>query len=111
MPPSDSMILVIGPRLECHSGIFLVIQTHLSRCFYLAVDFLGLRRSGFSSQVINQGQDFVEQVSRHGNLGQLERNVPPVTDNLRAENPLGRSRKVGDDKSDAGIKFLLTTSR
>ena len=54
------MILVIGPRLECHSVIFLVIQTHLSRCFYLAVDFLGLRRSGSSSQIIKQAQDFPE---------------------------------------------------
>ncbi len=27
------MILVIGPRLECHSVIFLAIQTHFSRRF------------------------------------------------------------------------------
>ena len=30
MQPSDGMILVIGPRLEGHSVIFLAIQTHLS---------------------------------------------------------------------------------
>ena len=32
------MILVIGPRLEGHSVIFLAIQTHLSCRFLLAVD-------------------------------------------------------------------------
>ena len=31
----------------------------------LAVDSLGLRRSGSSSQIINQAQDFPEQVPRH----------------------------------------------
>ena len=46
MQPSDGMILVIGPRLEGHSVIFLAIQTHLSCRFLLAVDSLGLRRSG-----------------------------------------------------------------
>ena len=39
MQPSDGMILVIGPRLEGHSVIFLAIQTHLSCRFLLAVDF------------------------------------------------------------------------
>ena len=58
MQPSDGMILVIGPRLEGHSVIFLAIQTHLSCRFLLAVDSLGLRRSGSSSQIINQAQDF-----------------------------------------------------
>ena len=53
MQPSDGMILVIGPRLEGHSVIFLAIQTHLSCRFLLAVDSLGLRRSGSSSQFIN----------------------------------------------------------
>ena len=38
MQPSDGMILVIGPRLEGHSVIFLAIQTHLSCRFLLAVD-------------------------------------------------------------------------
>ncbi len=60
LQPSDGMILVIGPRLEGHSVIFLAIQTHLSCRFLLAVDFLGLRRSGSSSQIINQAQDFPE---------------------------------------------------
>ena len=41
MQPSDGMILVIGPRLEGHSVIFLAIQTHLSCRFLLAVDSLG----------------------------------------------------------------------
>ena len=45
MQPSDGMILVIGPRLEGHSVIFLAIQTHLSCRFLLAVDSLGLRRN------------------------------------------------------------------
>ena len=39
MQPSDGMILVIGPRLESHSVIFLAIQTHPSCRFLLAVDF------------------------------------------------------------------------
>jgi len=76
------MILVIGPRLEGHSVIFLVIQTHLSCRFLLAVDSLGLRRSGSWSQIINQAQDFPEQFPRHGNLRQLERDVAAMSDNL-----------------------------
>ena len=48
-----------GPRLEGHS-IFLAIQTHLSCRFLLAVDSIGLRRSGSSSQIINQA-DFPER--------------------------------------------------
>lgn len=51
---SDGMILVIGPRLEGHSVTFLAIRTHLSHRLHLAVDFLGLRRIGSSSQIINQ---------------------------------------------------------
>ena len=47
----------------------------LRRRFYLAVDFLGLRRSGSWSQIVDQAQDFLEQVPRHGNLGQLERDI------------------------------------
>ncbi len=80
--PSDRLILVIWPCLEAHSANFLVIQTHLFRHFHLAVDFLGLGRSGSSSQIINQAQDFLEQASRHRYLGQLERDVEPVTDDL-----------------------------
>ncbi len=61
---------------------FYVIQTHLSCRFHLAVDFLGLRWSGSWSQIIDQAQYFSEQVPRHRHLGQLERDVPPVTDDL-----------------------------
>jgi len=50
----------VFPCPEAYSASFLVIQTHLIRCFYLAADFLGLRRSGFSSQVINPAQDLPE---------------------------------------------------
>ena len=55
MQPSDGMILVIGPRLEGHSVIFLAIQTHLSCRFLLAVDSLGLRRSGCASHLSHPG--------------------------------------------------------
>ena len=76
------MILVIGTRLEGHSVIFLVIQTHLSCRFLLAVDSLGLRRSGSWSQIINQAQDFPEQFPRHRHLGQLERDIPAMAANF-----------------------------
>ena len=69
------MILVIGPRLEGHSVIFLTIQTRLSCRLLLAVDFPGLRRNGSWSQIINQAQDFPEQFPRHRRLGQLERDL------------------------------------
>ncbi len=83
-PPlaSDGLILVIWRSSEAHSDNFVVIHTHPSRRFYLAVKFLGLRRNGSSSQIINQAQDFSEQFPRHRDLGQLERDVPPVTDDL-----------------------------
>ena len=42
MQPSDGMILVIGPRLEGHSVIFLAIQTHLSCRFCPSSKHLGL---------------------------------------------------------------------
>ncbi len=45
---------------EGHLSIFSVIQTHPSCRVLLAVDFLGLRRSGSWSQIINQAQDFPE---------------------------------------------------
>ena len=67
MQPSDGMILVIGPRLEGHSVIFLAIQTHLSCRFLLAVDSLGLRRSGSSSQIINQAHKL--RIFRNRSLG------------------------------------------
>ena len=79
---SDGLILVIWRSSEAHSDNFVVIHTHPSRRFYLAVKFLGLRRNGSSSQIINQAQDFSEQFPRHRYLGQLERDVPPVTDDL-----------------------------
>ena len=85
MQPSDGLNLEIGPRLEAHSANFVVIQTHPSRRFHLAVDSLGLRRSGSSPQIIDQAQDFPEQFPRHGNLGQLERDVPAMADDLGAD--------------------------
>ncbi len=51
---------------------------HLPRHFHLAVDSLGLRRGASWSQIIDQPQNFPEQVPRHRHLGQLERDVPPV---------------------------------
>jgi hypothetical protein len=36
-------------------------------------------------QIIDQAQDFPKQVPRHGNLGQLERDVPAMADHLRAD--------------------------
>ena len=41
IPPSDGLILVSGLRLETHSANYVVIQTHPSRRFYVAVKFLG----------------------------------------------------------------------
>ena len=85
MQRSDGPDLMIWPWLEAHLTNFVVIRTHLSCHFHHVVDFLGLRRNGFSSQVINQGQDLQEQVSRHRNLGQLERGVPTVTERFRKD--------------------------
>ena len=79
---SDSLILMILPCSGTVSAKFVGIQTHLSHRFCLTVDFPGLRRNGSSSQVINQGQDFLEQLPRHRNLGQLEGDVPAMTDDL-----------------------------
>ncbi len=86
------MILVIGPRLVGHSVIFLAIQTHLSCRFLLAVNYLGLRRRGSSSQFIDPPQDFPKQVPGHGDFpkqvpghgdfGQLERDVPAMAANF-----------------------------
>ncbi len=64
------MIFVTGPRLEGHSVIFLAIQTHLSCRFLLAVDSLGLRRSGSLSQFIDPPQDVPKRVREHGDFGQ-----------------------------------------
>ncbi len=80
--PSDGMILVIGPRLEGQSVIFLAIQTHLACRFLLAIDSLGLRRNGSSSQFIDPPQDFPKRVPGHGDFGQLERDVATVADDF-----------------------------
>jgi hypothetical protein len=82
LQPSGGMILVFGSCLECHSAIFLSIQAYLSRTFLLAVCSLDLRRSGSSSQFINQTQDYQKQAPRHRHLGQLERDVPAIADNF-----------------------------
>ena len=79
------MILGIGPSPEGHLTRYSAIQTHLSRLFHLAVDIPGLRRNGSSSQIIDQAQDFPEQFLRHGDLGQLERDVPAMADDLGAD--------------------------
>jgi hypothetical protein len=86
--PFDGLILEIGPRLEGCLSRFSAIQTHSSCRFLLAVDSLGLRWSGSSSQFIDPPQDFPKQVPGHGNFGQLERDgagplvatyLPPFT--------------------------------
>ncbi len=61
------------------------------------MDFLGLRRNGSSPQIINQAQDSPEQASRHGNLGQLERDVPPMSEDLGSnlDQLLANSASVG----------------
>ncbi len=82
--PSDSLILVSWRCPESYFPIFSAIQAYLSRTFHLAGDSLGLRRNGPSSEIINQTQDFLEQFPRHRHLGQLKRDVLPVTDPLRA---------------------------
>ncbi len=66
--------------MEAHSANFVVIQTHLSHRFYLAVDLPGLSRSGSQSQIINQAQDFPEQLPRHRNLRQLESDIVTMAD-------------------------------
>jgi len=71
--------------LEGHFPRFTAIQTHLSHRFYLAVDFLGLRRNGSSSWIINQAQDFLEYASRLGNLGQLESDIATMADDLGSD--------------------------
>ncbi len=75
----------IGPRLEGHLRRFSAIQTHPSYRVLLAVDSLGLRRGGSSPQIIDQAQDFPEQFLRHGDLGQLERDVPAMADYFGAD--------------------------
>ena len=43
---SGSLILLGWPCLDGHFLIIPVIQSHLSHCFYVTVDSLGLRRNG-----------------------------------------------------------------
>ena len=86
MQPSDGMILVIGPRLEGHSVMFLAIQSTSPVAFSSpsipsAYAGAGLRRR--SSPV--QAQDFPEHVPRHRHLSQLERNVAAMSDNLGSD--------------------------
>ena len=76
------MFLEIGPRVEGYLANFLAVQTHPSYCFLLAVDFLGLRRSGFSTQHIDPPQDFPKHVPGHGYFRHLDRDVATMTDNL-----------------------------
>ncbi len=79
------MILVIGPRLEGHSVIFLATQTRPSCRFLIAVDSLVLRRNGSSPQFIDPPQDFPKQVPGHGDFGQLERDVAAMAHDLGAD--------------------------
>ncbi len=67
---------------EAQSAQFFAIQTHLSHRFYLVVDFLGLRRNGSLSQIIDQAQDFLEQAARQRNFGQLVRDIAAMADDL-----------------------------
>ncbi len=86
-PPqrSDGQILLIGPCPQGNLPIFSVIQTHPSCRFHLAVDFPGLRPSGYSPDLIDQEQEYQAKEPPHGNLCQLERDVPAMADNLRAD--------------------------
>ncbi len=61
--------------------IISVIQTHLSRHFHLAVDFLGLRRGGSWSQPVNQARNLDEQ------FGQSKRVI---------ELAVGKKTTIGD---------------
>ena len=65
--------------------IFSAIQTHPFCRFHTAIDFLGLRRNGSSSQIFDQAQDFPEQFPRHRHLGQLEGDVAAVAHDLGAD--------------------------
>jgi hypothetical protein len=52
---------------------------------FAAIDSLGLRRNGSSSQVINQARNFPEQFPRHRHPSQLERDVPAMANDLGAD--------------------------
>ena len=83
--PSDGLVLKIGPRPEHHLPSFSPFRQTPPVVYTWAVDFPGLRRHGSSSQIIDQAQDFPEQFLRHGDLGQLERDVPAMADDLGAD--------------------------
>ncbi len=68
--------------IDWQFGRFLSIQTHPSCRFLLAVDSLGLRRSGSSSQFTEPPQEFPKQVPGHGDFGQLERDVAAMAHDL-----------------------------
>ncbi len=63
------------PALGRPFGHYFAIQTHPSCRFHLAVDFLGLRRSGFSTRLIYPPQDFPKQVPGHSDFRHLERGL------------------------------------
>ncbi len=78
----DKRILVGWQCPECHLPTCSIFQTHLSHRFYLAMDFLGPRRTWTSSEIIDQAQDIPEQRPRRRHPGQLERDVPTMADNF-----------------------------
>jgi len=80
-----ALFLKIDPRLKRHLPRFSAIQTHPSCRFHLAVVFPYLCRSGSWPQIINQTQEIPEQFSRHGHLGQLERDVPAMADHFGSD--------------------------
>ena len=81
-PAFDGLNPAVWLRFEAHLANFLVMQTHFSCRFLPAIDFLGLRRSVSSSQIINQAQNFLEQLPWHSNLSQLESDVTTMADDL-----------------------------
>jgi hypothetical protein len=67
--------------LEAHLTNFVITRIHPLCHFHRAVNDPGLRWRGSPSQVINQGQDFLEQRSWHGQIGQLESDITIMADN------------------------------
>ena len=66
-------------------AVFVVIRTHFSHLVPCAVDDPGLRRSGSSSQIIDQFQNVLEQVPWNGNLGQLESDIAAMANDLGSD--------------------------
>ncbi len=75
-------ITSIGEKIGQCGGQFCRHPDTPLPSFYLAVEFLGLRRNGSCSRIIDQAQDFPEQFPRHRHLGQLEGDVPAMADDL-----------------------------